>query len=179
MQEPLVSVIVPVYNTEKYLEKCIGSLLGQSYGNLEIILVNDGSTDKSGRICEEYARKDSRVRVIHKDNGGVSDARNSGLRAASGTYLCFLDSDDYTEPGTVEHAVQVAETEKADAVIWSYYADFVDCDGKPVFSKKVTVDTAVYSKRIGKITGPFPADLEHAQRFSNGPRRVPPIHSNR
>ena len=155
MQGPLVSVVVPVYNAEKYLDKCIESLLGQSYGNLEIILVNDGSTDKSGRICEGYARKDSRVRVIHKDNGGVSDARNSGLKKASGKYLCFLDSDDYIETGTVEHAVQVAETEKADAVIWSYYADFVDCDGKPVFSKKVTVDTAVYSKKGAR---PLPAN---------------------
>ncbi|HNS33024.1 MAG TPA: glycosyltransferase family 2 protein, partial [bacterium] len=157
MKKPLVSIIVPVYNAEKYIEKCSESLLGQSYKNLEIILVDDGSTDASGRMCDGYARKDSRVRVIHKDNGGVSDARNSGMHKVTGKYLCFLDSDDYLEAETIENAVKIAERENVDAVIWSYYADFVDCNGKLEFSRKVSLSNGIYSKNGVK---PLPAN-EH------------------
>ena len=90
-----ISVIVPIYNTEKYLARCIESILCQTYTNLEIILVDDGSTDKSGDICDFYARKDNRVKVVHKKNGGLSDARNYGLKYATGEYISFVDSDDY------------------------------------------------------------------------------------
>ena len=92
---PLISVIIPVYNVEKYLSKCIDSVLGQTYTNLDIILVDDGATDSSGRICDEYAAKDNRIRVIHKKNGGLSDARNAGIDIAQGSLISFLDSDDY------------------------------------------------------------------------------------
>ena len=92
---PLISVIVPIYNVEKYLARCVDSILSQTYGNLEIILVDDGSTDKSGIIADEYEKKDNRVRVIHKQNGGLSDARNCGIDAARGEYFGFVDSDDY------------------------------------------------------------------------------------
>lgn len=91
---PLVSIIVPVYNTEKYLRKCLDSILGQSYQNLEIILVDDGSTDKSGDIIDEYQKKDGRVVTIHKKNGGQSSARNLGIKNASGEFIGFVDSDD-------------------------------------------------------------------------------------
>ena len=91
----LISVIVPVYNVELYLERCIDSIIGQTYKNLEIILVDDGSTDKSGKICDIYENKDSRVRVLHKCNGGLSSARNKGLELATGEYIGFVDSDDY------------------------------------------------------------------------------------
>jgi len=90
-----ISIIVPVYNVEKYLKECIESILSQTYKNIEIILIDDGSTDNSGKICDEYLKKDSRVKVIHKENGGLSDARNTGIEIASGKYIGFVDSDDY------------------------------------------------------------------------------------
>ncbi len=94
---PLISVIVPVYNVEKYLEKCINSIISQSYSNLEIILVDDGSTDKSSQICNEYLEKDSRIKVIHKENGGVTNARKAGFLQSTGMYITFVDGDDWLE----------------------------------------------------------------------------------
>lgn len=94
-KEELISVIVPVYNVEKYLNKCIDSLISQTYQNLEIILVDDGSTDNSGKICDRYEKQDNRIIVIHKVNGGVSSARNAGLSIAHGKYISFVDADDY------------------------------------------------------------------------------------
>ena len=91
----LISVIVPIYKVELYLDRCIGSIVNQSYNNLEIILVDDGSPDKCPLMCDEWAKIDSRIKVIHKDNGGLSDARNAGLKIASGDYIGFVDSDDY------------------------------------------------------------------------------------
>lgn len=91
----LISVVVPVYNVEKYLDKCVASIVNQTYKNLEIILVDDGSTDSSPAICDEWAQKDNRIKVIHKKNGGLSSARNAGIELASGDYLAFVDSDDY------------------------------------------------------------------------------------
>lgn len=90
-----ISVIVPVYNVEKYLSKCVDSIINQTYHNLEIILVDDGSPDRCGEICDEYATKDNRIKVIHKKNGGLSDARNAGIEVAEGGYIAFVDSDDY------------------------------------------------------------------------------------
>ena len=97
MDRAKISVIVPVYNVEKYLARCVDSILAQSYQNLEVILVDDGSQDNSGNICDEYAAKDNRIRVIHKENGGLSSARNAGIDAASGEYITFVDSDDWIE----------------------------------------------------------------------------------
>ena len=94
----LISVIVPIYNVEKYIKKCIDSIINQTYKNLEIILVNDGSPDECGKICDEYERIDSRIVVIHKENGGLSDARNAGLKVMHGKYVAFVDSDDWIEP---------------------------------------------------------------------------------
>ena len=91
----LVTVVVPVYNVEKYLKRCVDSLINQTYKNLEIILVDDGSTDNSGKLCNDYAKDDSRIKVVHKKNGGLSDARNAGIDIASGKYVSFVDSDDY------------------------------------------------------------------------------------
>lgn len=93
-QQPLVSVIVAVYNVEQYIHRCVDSILSQTYKNLEIILVDDGSPDNCPIICDEYARKDDRVRVIHQENGGLSAARNSGLDLCKGEYIAFVDSDD-------------------------------------------------------------------------------------
>ena len=103
MENPLISVIVPVYKAEKHLEKCIGSIIGQTYKNLEIILVDDGSPDNCGLICDELAKTDSRIRVFHKENGGQSSARNLGLDNMQGQYVGFVDSDDWIEPDMYEH----------------------------------------------------------------------------
>ncbi len=102
MNNPLISVIVPVYKAEEYLKNCITSITNQTYKNLEIILVDDGSPDKCGEICDEFAKKDSRIRVIHKQNGGQSSARNAGLDIMSGDYVGFVDSDDWIEPNMYE-----------------------------------------------------------------------------
>lgn len=103
MKKDLISVIVPVYNVEKYLDKCLTSILDQSYQNLEIILIDDGSTDNSRKICDEYKKKDQRIKVIHKKNGGLSDARNVGIKSATGKYITFVDSDDYVDEDYVEY----------------------------------------------------------------------------
>ncbi|MDT6814838.1 glycosyltransferase, partial [Enterococcus faecium] len=92
-----ISIIVPVYKVEKYLRKCVDSILAQTFTDFEVILVDDGSPDNSGKICDEYAEKDNRVRVIHKENGGLSSARNAGIDVARGKYLGFVDSDDYID----------------------------------------------------------------------------------
>ena len=98
----LVTVIVPVYNVEQYLERCVESIRNQSYKNLEIILVDDASPDESPKICDEYAEKDGRIKVIHKQNGGLGFARNSALEIASGDYVTFIDSDDYISEDHIE-----------------------------------------------------------------------------
>ena len=102
MSDSLISVIVPVYNSEQTLHRCIDSILGQTYRNFELLLINDGSKDRSGEICDEYARKDSRVKVFHKENGGVSSARNLGLDNAKGEWITFIDSDDSVEESFLE-----------------------------------------------------------------------------
>lgn len=107
MDGPLISVIIPVYNVERYLEHCVMSVRGQVYGNLEIILVDDGSTDSCGRMCDEFAKADSRIRVIHKENGGLSSARNAGLDAACGELIAFVDSDDYVHPEYISRLYEV------------------------------------------------------------------------
>ena len=98
----LVTVIIPVYNVEKYINRCLDSVIRQTYKNLEIIIVNDGSTDNSGKMCDEYAKLDNRIIVIHKDNGGLSQARNIGIEKSTGEYICFIDSDDYVELNMIE-----------------------------------------------------------------------------
>lgn len=107
--QTLISVIVPVYKVERYLPKCVESILNQTYSHLEIILVDDGSPDGSGAICDALAQKDDRIRVIHKENGGLSDARNAGIQAARGEYLAFVDSDDWIEPDTYEAMLGLTE----------------------------------------------------------------------
>ena len=116
----MVSVIIPVYNVEQYLRRCIDSVLAQTYTDLEIILVDDGSPDGSGAICDEYAAKDSRIKVIHQANAGVSAARNAGMDLASGEYLAFIDSDDFIEPEMYEQMLAAAEKTGADVVECNY-----------------------------------------------------------
>ena len=117
----LVSVVVPVYKVEQYLERCVKSICEQTYQELEIILVNDGSPDRCGEMCEELAQKDNRIQVLHKQNGGLSDARNAGVKLATGKYLLFVDSDDYIAKDLVEKAVAEAEKMACDMVLFDYY----------------------------------------------------------
>lgn len=116
----LVSVIVPIFNTEMYLKQCISSIVNQSYTNLEIILVDDGSTDKSLSICQEFQKKDRRITVFQQENKGCFEARNNGFAHAHGTYIYFFDSDDIMQPNAIERMVAKIKKEKADLVIGSY-----------------------------------------------------------
>lgn len=117
----LISIIVPVYNVEQYLEKCITTIINQTYKNLEIILVDDGSKDSSGKICDDFSKKDNRIKVIHKTNGGLSDARNHGLRIAKGDYIGFVDSDDYIAEDMFETLYNLMENNNSDISIVSFY----------------------------------------------------------
>lgn len=117
----LVSIIIPVYNVELYLERCLDSLLKQKYKNIQIILVDDGSCDTSGKICDAYAEKDSRVEVYHKVNGGVSSARNIGLSKVKGNYIGFVDSDDYLDEGYLQKLVDAIAFSDADIAVCNYY----------------------------------------------------------
>ena len=114
MKQPLISVIVPCYKVEEYLPKCIESILSQTYRHLEILLVDDGSPDRSGEICDEYAARDSRIKVIHKENGGLSDARNVALDVMKGEYVTFIDSDDYVAEDYVEYLWNMINQSNAD-----------------------------------------------------------------
>ncbi len=110
----LISVIIPVYKVEDYLEKCVESVINQTYSNLEIILVDDGSPDCCGEICDKYAEKDRRIKVIHKENGGLSDARNAGMKIATGEYFAFIDSDDWVESGYFDALYRLLKDNDAD-----------------------------------------------------------------
>lgn len=127
-----VSIIVPVYQVEKYISQCIDSILAQTFTDFELILVDDGSNDKSGDICDEYAEKDERVRVLHKENGGLSDARNKGMDQAVGNYFMFVDSDDYIAPTMVEYLYKNILNEDADIAICNYL-HFFENDSKKNF----------------------------------------------
>lgn len=120
-EKALISIIIPVYKVEKYLEKCIQSVINQTYKNLQIILVDDGSPDNCGKICDEYAQKDHRIEVIHKSNGGLSDARNKGLEIAKGEYIGFVDSDDYIESDMYEVLYNLLKQYNADVSICNFY----------------------------------------------------------
>ena len=120
MRKGVVSVVLPIYNVEKYLNRCIKSVINQSYKNLEIILVDDGSPDNCPTLCDEWAKKDNRIKVIHKKNAGLGYARNTGIENATGEYICFFDSDDYIALDTIEKAYSLAVQEKSDMVVFGF-----------------------------------------------------------
>lgn len=127
MNDQLISIVVPVYKVESYLERCVRSILAQTHKTLEVILVDDGSPDRCGQICDAFAAEDPRVKVIHKENGGLSSARNAGLDAASGAYVGFVDSDDHIHPRMYEKLLQALEENAADVSICNYaYVDMQD-----------------------------------------------------
>ena len=142
IENALISVIVPVYNVEKYLEKCIDSICNQTYRNLEIILVNDGSTDKSGILCGKFKIKDSRIIVIHKENGGLSDARNAGIDIANGEVLGFVDSDDYIMPEMYEKMLNI---------MYANDLDIVQCGYKKVYENYDNINDIFINKTDIKI----------------------------
>lgn len=119
----LFSIIVPVYNTKTYLERCVKSILNQNYDGFELILVDDGSSDGSADICDEYAKSDKRVRVIHKKNGGVSSARNCGLKMATGDYVWFVDSDDYIQQDALLILHEVVMRDKKDLYVFNTHKE--------------------------------------------------------
>lgn len=150
MKEGLISVVVPIYNVEKYLPRCVESLLAQTYQKLEIILVDDGATDASPAICDEYAKKDARIKVIHKENGGLSDARNAGTVASNGKYIGFVDSDDFLLPDMYEKLVAALEENEADIAVCNYcYVDEAGVEIKernqnlPIQDKVITGKEAI------------------------------------
>lgn len=125
-----ISVIIPVYNQSKYLKRCLDSVLNQSFNQLEIILINDGSTDESPQLCDEFAKKDDRITVIHQNNGGVSNARNSGLKIARGEYVHFMDSDDFLDDGFYNDLYNLAQSREADIICSEYYQEYRDKKGE-------------------------------------------------
>lgn len=128
--EDLISVVVPIYNVENYIKKCVDSILSQTYKNLEIILVDDGSPDNCPQICDEYAQKDSRIKVIHKENGGVSSARNIGMENARGKWIAFIDADDWIEEKYFEKMLDRVKTNDADIVLCGYNRVMPNCNIK-------------------------------------------------
>lgn len=123
-----ISIVIPVYNVERYLNKCISSILDQSFTDFELILVDDGSKDNSGRICDEYKEKDSRIKVIHQENAGLSAARNMGIELSEGKYLTFIDSDDFIHPNMIEALYNNILENKADISICDYHLVYEDKD---------------------------------------------------
>ena len=137
MSQETISVIVPVYKVERYLDQCVESIVGQTYRDLEIILVDDGSPDGCPALCDAWARKDPRIRVIHRENGGLSAARNTGIGAAKGQFLTFVDSDDLLEPDTLRRAWEAQRQYSADLVVYNLV--YVDENNRPLASPDFTV----------------------------------------
>ena len=140
----LISVIVPIYKVEKYLDKCVESIVGQTYRDIEIILVDDGSPDKCPEMCDEWAKKDERIKVIHKKNGGLSDARNAGLSIAKGEYISFVDSDDWISSCFLEIMYQVMQKEDADIVECG--VTYVDEQGEIIRIRKNSTSQVSFDK---------------------------------
>ena len=150
----MISVIIPVYNVEKYLCECIDSVLGQTYQDYEVILVDDGSTDSSGTICDKYAETNSRIKVIHRKNGGLSEARNTGFDAANGEYIYFLDSDDYIRADALERMYEASKKTNADIYFFEaevFYDDKENVDNSVLYERKSDYGTISSGKAAKKM----------------------------
>ncbi|SEA08261.1 Glycosyltransferase involved in cell wall bisynthesis [Eubacterium aggregans] len=145
----MISIIIPIYNVEAYLPRCIKSVINQTYRDLEILLIDDGSPDKCPQICDIYAQKDDRIRVIHKVNGGLSDARNCGINHATGEYLFFLDSDDWLHPNTIEDLYQLLIKQNADISV----GNFLRTDSEEIKMQQENGDVFTYNnvEAIGQL----------------------------
>ena len=156
-KKPLISVIIPIFNTDKYLNECAESVLNQTYTNIEVFLIDDGSTDNSPSICDGFAKKDDRVHVIHKQNGGQSSARNVGLNQASGDYISFIDSDDWVKPDMYSTLINQIQLYDADIAVCSQYFYM---GGNFTTSSICTDDTLAFSKKeefYASLIGPKPS----------------------
>ena len=163
-QMPKVSIIVPVYNVERYLRQCLDSLVNQTYQNIEIICVDDGSTDASSEILTEYALKNSKVRVIRQENSGLSVARNVGFSFATGEYVMYVDSDDWIDVCTCEKAVFKAEEHAADLVMWPYIREFPNRSApKVIFSEEKTFHAAECRELQRRMVGLLGTELAHPE----------------
>ena len=166
-QSELISVIVPVYKAEEFLRRCLDSICQQTYHNLEIILIEDGSPDCCGTICDEYAAKDERIVVLHQENTGISQARNRGLSFATGEYVLFLDSDDWIDPDTCDVAAAAAKEHSADVVFWNYYREY----GDKQLTRKLLPGTDAVFDQAGcdvlrqRLVGPTGKDLAHPEQL--------------
>lgn len=168
-QTPLVSVIIPVYNMAQYLPECLDSVCEQTYPHLEIITVNDGSTDTSGVLLQEYAQKDSRIRVVTQENQGASVARNMGLEYATGLYVIFLDGDDWLELDTVALCVMEAQAHNADCVLFSYVREYASRSiPNPLFEHGFFYPTEEAERCIHRrLVGLAADELQHPERIDN------------
>lgn len=163
-QMPKVSIIVPVYNVAPYLRQCMDSAVNQTYQNIEIICVDDGSTDGSGEILDEYAAVDNRVRVIHRENQGISAARNTGFLLATGEYVMYLDSDDWIDTDVCETAITLAEKYNAELVFWPYIREFSDHSlPKTIFQDQKFFDEEKCRKLQRHMIGLFGNELAHPE----------------
>ena len=163
IDKPLISVIVPVYNVEKYMRQCVDSLLNQTVSNIEIILVDDGATDTSPKICDEYAKKYSYVKVIHKLNGGLGSARNAGMNEAQGKYIGFVDSDDYVSVKMYKTLLDLAETNEADCAyceFTKFWNDTVEATRQPKKTIKVFSDKEILDSYLLDRVGCAPSEKE-------------------
>lgn len=178
MKQGLISIIIPIYNVEKYLKKCVDSVINQTYKNIEIILVDDGSTDSSSKICDEYKLKDKRIKVIHKENGGLSDARNFGLNIAKGNYISFVDSDDFINSKMIEDLYKVITNVDCDIVFGNVkdYYDYEVLEDKIEFKMEdiklknteeclKNINVRIYNIAYPKL---FKASLFKTLRFPKG-----------
>jgi len=166
MSNPKISIIVPVYNVEKYLSQCIDSLINQTYTNIEIIFINDESPDNSKRILEEYVLKDYRIKIINQENTGLSKARNKGIEAATGDYIMFVDSDDWLELNSCEVAISFLLKYCADVVLWSYIREFPNnSQPKRIFNEDIIIFSypEVKQKLHRRFCGLLNEELRHPE----------------
>lgn len=174
MDKELITVIVPVYNTELYLKRCVNSILNQTYKCLEILLVDDGSPDNSGLLCDEYAEKDERIKVIHKKNGGLSSARNAGIERASGKYISFIDSDDFIDKDMIERLYSVLNKYGADMSMVKYLEVTTDDTIEQKKEKEIVyvgkqVEYAFLNLKVDSVcVGLYRRDLIGDLRFIEG-----------
>lgn len=174
MNKPLVSVIIPIYNVEKYLDRCIKTIIEQKYNNLEIILVDDGSPDNCGKICDDWAKKDNRIKVIHKKNGGVSSARNTGLDIATGEYISFIDPDDIIHPNYYD--ILISQVGNADCIICSYkkFSNEIEFENRYIYTTETMNSIEAIKKGFFKNPDIFyvvwnkiiKSDIAKMQRFN-------------
>lgn len=169
IKQPCVSIIVPVYNIEEYLQQCIESLVSQTYENLQIILVDDGSTDQSGKLCDQFAKADERIVVLHKKNGGLTSVRKAGIETALGEYVMVVDGDDWLDANTIEQCVTVAIENQSDCVMFGYIREYGDNSiENPLFENDFVYNYKESKEKVfRRLIGPIGTELNHPEKLDN------------